>query len=326
MYQHRLQELDKKMSSSTVHGLAPSTQCNFKTHVTTYVNFCTFYGLDMFPADVLQECRYLQYLSELHESVNSSKSYIGGMRSLHEIFGFKPPSAEDYMYQLMVRGIRRIKCHVVRQALPMTSEILAGMAELVDIFDGAQLAAWVAILTGFHVLFRKSNLVPDSVATFDGTKQLTRRNLVHMKDCYIARAYWAKNIQFHDKCLEIPMLPNIDWRVCPVFWLDLMLANVPAQPGKPAFSISMQGVNESLTYPPLTYWLREWVGRLGHQGALYLSHSLRRGGAQRAAQSGISHHVIKLMGDWKSQAYERYISMTLQERYDVMLVFNMAMN
>ena len=226
MYQLRLEDLDRRMSSSTKHGLAPSSQRNFKTQVTMYVNFCTYYGLDLFPADVLQERRYLQYLSEFHKSVDSSKSYIGGMRSLHEIFGFKPPPYDDYLYQLMVSGIRRLKGHVVKQATPLTQEILAGMVELVDIFDGVQLAAWVAIITGFHTLFHKSNLVPDTAASYDMNKQLARRNLFCLKDCYIARVFWAKTIQFHDKCLDIPLLVNLDWRLCPVFWLDLYLANV----------------------------------------------------------------------------------------------------
>ena len=131
------------------------------------------------------------------------------------------------------------------------------MAELVDIFDGVQLAAWVAIITGFHTLFHKSNLVPDTAVSYDMNKQLARCNLFGMKDCYIARVFWAKTIQFHDKCLDIPLLVNPDWRLCPVFWLDLHLANVSALPGDPAFSIWKEGGNVSLSYAQLTFWMCE---------------------------------------------------------------------
>ena len=51
------------------------------------------------------------------------------------------------------------------------------------------------------------------------------------------------------------------------------------------------------------------------------SHSLRWDGAQWAAKSGLPGHVIKILGDWKSQAYERYLNLTLQDRYDTILIF-----
>ena len=140
VFRRWLDELDKKLSSSTLHMMAPSSRRNFKMHVTTYVQFCTYYNLDTFPADVLQECRYLQYLSEFHRSVDSSKGYISGMWALHEIFGFKPPPSDDYLYQLTINGIRYVKGHVVKQAAPMTLDILARICELVQFGDGQQFA------------------------------------------------------------------------------------------------------------------------------------------------------------------------------------------
>ena len=330
LYELRLRQLDKRMLNSTKHGMAPNSQKNFKMHITTYVKFCTFYNLDMFPADILQERRYLQYLSEFHQSVDSSKSYVGGMRALHEMFGFKPPTAFNYLYQLTVNGIRRIKGHVVKQASPVTPELLPQIAERVNVNSQVQFTAWVAILSGFYLLFRKSNLVPDSSVLFDGHKQLTQQNFICMKDCYVARVYWAKNIQFHDRCLEIPMLPNPDLHLCLVFWLDHYFSAIPTRGRDPAFIVGRDTCDDnlvlSLSYAQLTHWLRKWVEQVGYEKTLFSSHSLRRGGAQWAAQCGISHHVIKLIGDWKSQAYERYLNMTLQERYDAMLIFNMSMN
>ena len=107
-------------------------------------------------------------------------------------------------------------------------EIIASIAPLVDIQDREQLVAWVTLLSGFYLLFRKSNLVPYSSTTFDRNRQLARANFYRFKDCYLVRVYWAKNIQFHDRCLDIPLLQNPDVRLCPVYWLDLYFALVPA--------------------------------------------------------------------------------------------------
>ena len=170
VYMERLKNLDKRMSNSTKQGMAPGSRRNFKMHINTYIAFCTYYGLELFPADVLQERRALQYLSEFHKCVDSSKSYMGGMHALHEMFGFKPPPADDYLYQLTASGIRRDKGHVVLQAVPMMPELLATISRFVDVEDGTQFACWLAILSGFYLLLRKSNLVPDSCCSFDPLK------------------------------------------------------------------------------------------------------------------------------------------------------------
>ena len=265
------------MSASTKHGMAPSTRKNFKTHVTAYVGFCLYYNLDMFPADVLQEHRYLQYLSEFHKNIDSSKSYVGGMRALHEMFQFKAPPADDYMYQLTATGLCREKGHVVRQAALVTLEILAQISQVVNLNDDIQYATWVTLLAGFYLLFRKSNLVPDSCINFDPRKQLTRGNFVRMRDCYVVRVYRSKTIQFHEKCLEIPMLPNPDIRICPVYWLDQYFSLVSAGPMDPAFCVYKVEGNSSISYAHLAFWLKEWVTKIGLDPEGYTSHGIRRG-------------------------------------------------
>ena len=324
VFAQRLARLDRKMSSSTLHGLALSSQRNFKTHVSAYVTFCTYYGLNLFPADELQTRQYVQHLSEFHKSVDSSKGYVSSMKSLHEIFGFTPPST-DHLYQLTVNGIRRDKGHVVCQSAPVTPQMLADVALMVNTNDGVQLASWVAILAGFYLLFRKSNLVPDTCVTFSPHRQLTRSNFVRMKDCYVVKVYWSKTIQFFDRCLEIPLLPNPDLRLCPVFWLDHFFMAVPGTPHQPVFSYVKDGMVNSVSYPQLSYWLKEWARGVGYEPHLFSSHSIRRG-AQWAAQSGLPHHMIKLLDDWKSSAYEHYLNMTLQDQYDAMLLYNMSMH
>jgi hypothetical protein len=47
------------------------------------------------------------------------------------------------------------------------------------------------------------------------------------------------------------------------------------------------------------------------------SHSFRRGGATLAAQTGISSSLIQLMGDWKSDAYKKYIVCSLTDKFMV---------
>ena len=214
---------------------------------------------------------------------------------------------------------------MVKQAAPMTPQILVEIFEVVDFSDGVQFAAWTALLSGFYLLFRKSNLVPDTSVTFLAAKQLSCENLFRMRDCYIAWAYWSKTIQFHGCYLEIPMLPNPDLRLFLVYWLDRYFGSVAGTPWDLAFCYIKDRANMSLSYPQLSFWLKEWLTMKGYEPTLFSSHSVRRGGMQWTVQSGLPHHLIKLLADWKSAAYERYLDMTLQECYDAMLLFNMSM-
>ena len=55
-------------------------------------------------------------------------------------------------------------------------------------------------------------------------------------------------------------------------------------------------------------------------------HLLRRGGATFAFQSDMEGQMIKLLGDWASDCYERYIDVTIDQRYDSMKTFVEALD
>ena len=72
------------------------------------------------------------------------------------------------------------------------------------------------------------------------------------------------------------------------------------------------------------------VSRMGLQGRLQpLPIQLSQpavGGAMWAAACAFPPDLIRLLDDWRSNAYMKYIDMSLQDKYDAMLEFNIAMN
>ena len=193
--------LDEKLAHYTLHGLAVSTTRNLKTHINAYVCFCMKFGLNPFPADVLQMRRYVTHLSDTHRSVDLMCNYVSGVRTLHLLMGFDALVTSEYLYQLTIKGIRRIKNHMVKQAEAVTPEILAEFAQWVNAQDGRELAAWMALIVGFYVMVRKSNLVPNTVNTFNPAQQFTWGSFVRTVYGSEAHIYWSKTIQFHDRCL-----------------------------------------------------------------------------------------------------------------------------
>ena len=58
----------------------------------------------------------------------------------------------------------------------------------------------------------------------------------------------------------------------------------------------------------------------------YSLHSLRQGGAMLAFQSNMENEMIKLLGDWASDAYRKYCDVSIDKRFDSMQAFVNALN
>ena len=53
---------------------------------------------------------------------------------------------------------------------------------------------------------------------------------------------------------------------------------------------------------------------LGYDSSSYAGHLFRRGGASFAFQVGVPLELIKIMGDWKSNAVSLYLTVPLKTR------------
>ena len=73
-------------------------------------------------------------------------------------------------------------------------------------------------------------------------------------------------------------------------------------------------VHEKPNQPALQQYIKTWVKRIGLDSAKYSTHSLRRGGCTHAFANNIAEPVIKLMGDWVSDAYKKYIDIMVEAR------------
>ena len=120
----------------------------------------------------------------------------------------------------------------------------------------------------------------------------------------------TKTIQFAQRALSIPLplIPGL--ALCPVAALEkhLELNNVPSS--DPLFSVRVPG---SASFQPITYsqfsrFLAKSIQAVGVDPSSFLPHSFRRGGGGGggptfAFDCGIPAELIKLQGDWRSDAY-----------------------
>ena len=100
-----------------------------------------------------------------------------------------------------------------------------------------------------------------------------------------------------------------------------MFSQIPGQPGDPAFMVMFKGQKMALSANQLVARLKKWLSLIGEDPEGYALHSLRRGGATFAHQCNIQGEMIKLLGDWASEAWRRYCDISMDQRFDTMQAF-----
>ena len=320
--------LDMEVAHTKGQAVKNSTKKNLMCQLRAYQKFCDKYLLRYFPCDNQQICRFGQHLSKTMVSPESIGNYQSAVRTFHALLGLPIPDADEKQMKMFAQGIRRLMDHEVKQAEPITPEILLKISNVVKYTDHVEMVAWVATLIGFTMFLRKSNLVPDSMETFNPAMQFRRAdfNLTGPFSAIMAEITWAKNIQFKQKVLRLPVLPVNNKAICPVIWIYYMFEKIPAEPEDPAFTIFNNGQKTSLSANQLIARIRKWLTLIKLPADKYSLHSLRRGGATFAHQCNIEGQMIKLLGNWASDCYKRYVDVSLDERYDTMKAWVEGMN
>ncbi len=72
-----------------------------------------------------------------------------------------------------------------------------------------------------------------------------------------------------------------------------------------------------VTYLQFNAFLKTVLKRIGQDPSLFSTHSFRRGGATYCFQSKVPSELIKLHGDWASDAYLLYLQFSLSDKLSV---------
>ena len=269
-----------EVAATKGESIKESTKRNLLTHLNSYQKFCERYLLQYFPRDNRQLCRFQQHLSKSLQSLDSVGNYLSGIQTILALLGLEVPDVKDRQMQMFSTGLKRTMDHAVKQAAPVTPQLLVSMSKVVNYRDRIEVIAWTATLLGFYMFLRKSNLVLDAMDKFDITQQFCRSdvNLLGLEHTMMVEVRWSKTLQFKQKKLRFPVLPAKNKAICPVFWMHKMLLDNPGTAQDPLFLIKTPLVQLSLSANQLLYRIRKWLRFIGEDDRTYSLHSLRRGG------------------------------------------------
>ena len=326
--EEKLRLLDNRCYDAMKRGHRPGTRRNKRSHGSIYSKFCSEHGLNEYPADEWQLARYACFTADHVTSIGTVKNYVGGVRSLQQLAGFPAPAPTSPNLKLVMSGIRAELAKPTKQASPLNRQILIEMATKVNRQSGYDMGCYSSILTGFFLCLRSSNLVPVSTPQFSSKEQLTRGDVAIDEDLEIGMfdVQWSKTVQYRQRDMWLAVSPASRSDICPLANLKCYFELVPATDEDPCFCyFNAKNELKALTYAQVSAKLKEWVKATGRDESTYTLHGMRRGSTTHCFDSGIDPDSIKLIGNWSSDAYFRYIDMDMKNRVKAAVTFSKKM-
>jgi hypothetical protein len=254
-------------------------------------------------------------MAERNYATSTIKAYVSHVGVLFELRGspiYFSPSDEALLLRLY-RGIDRTRLITggikVQRKCGFTPQDLLRFRSELDFSKSFDTTLWCLLLVGFFTFLRSDNLVP-RVRRNPGSHVLTRGDFTKNDWGWMVRVRESKTNQLGEKINWIPMLELKNNPLCPVWAIKRAWECFPADES----TILAAYGDGIINYSNFLGLIKELCNRTGLDPAHYGTHSLRRGGASLASQSGADPQYIKLHGDWVSDAYTLYTTVPLVKR------------
>ena len=307
-----MRQLQLDTQRSRRSAFAVGTFKNLHCQWVKYLRFCSYFRLVAFPANTSILSWYAQYLSCSLRAHTSIVAYLAGVKTLHKMLNHSTTGFTGFHLKLTMLGLRRNNKHVTKRARPITPAILRAIHSQLNLSLTQDIIFWGICLLAFFLMFRKSNLIPDTKNGFDPTRQLRRTDVTIQGESAVVGIRWAKNEQFSRELLTFP-LPRLPGSVlCPVTAVKNILSIVPGHPAQHLFALPD---GTSFSYRNFQQKLRETLLQAGFDDVTsFSSHSFRRGSTTFSFLCGIPSAVIRVLGNWRSDCYLKYIEFPLETR------------
>ena len=236
---------------------------------------------------------------------------------MHVSKGYPDPTSTFYISSLL-RGIRRELSKPPAQKAPITPAILLQIHNILDLSQPMAITFWATSLLAFYSFLRKASLIPKS-QTHSCIHESCIRDLIVSDSGYLLKIKHTKTLQYRDRILSIPFSKIHNSSLCPVRAISKLLSqNSQIPPSAPLVSYPISGGSyRFFTHSTFENYLNKALALAGQSPSSFSGHSFRRGGASFAFSCGVPADLIKIQGDWSSDAYLRYLSSPLSHRQQV---------
>ena len=297
-------------------AFAEGTHKNLRVQFRAFILFCLYFHLPCLPTNLDTLSLYVQFLKRSFVSMTSVKNYVNGAKVLHLTLGYTFPDP-DYGFRLLLKGLARLHPHEEKRALPITPGILLSLFGVMDMSSPLHASLWCCFVSAFFLFARKSTMLPPTVASFTRKKHLTRGDFFRSEGALVVLIRWSKTLQLGERHLQVPLVEIPGSVLCPCRAFDHMVRLLTAEDVSPAFLHFVNGGLVSVCHRVFVGTLGKLLRLAGVDARGFTGHSFRRGGASWAFQAGVPGELIQLHGDWRSDAYLKYLSVPMQQKMQV---------
>ena len=295
-------------------GNSEGTRANRRTHQKAYLHFCKEYVFEPYHTNDWRLVQFAQFLFAEDKTPDTVANYVSSVRVLHRLADIGCPPASQIHFTMLMNGLKCRNKHPTKQAEPMDHTTLKLLFNYVDVSDELEAVAWTAVLTGYYLVLRDSNLGPISRNKFDPEKNLTRADFQIRKGIPSIGLRWAKNNQYKNRVNWAPLIPVSDRTICANWWLHRTCRLIPAEESEPLFLVHEKNDRLALSAGQIRRLLKKWCIAASINPKSYTPHCLHRGDLNWAHNAELTQESLKVLGDWSRQAYQRYLDIGFEAR------------
>ena len=292
------------------HSVAESTRRSYSSAQRRYLQFCRDQNLSPVPTSEGQLCQFVSYLALANLSHNTMKCYLSAIRHLHIAEGAGDPQISKIpRLEQVLRGIKLTHARGEKEGnvrLPVSIDVLEKMREVWQTSasrDSEML--WAAASLCFFGFLRSGELTVPSEEGFDEGAHLSFRDItvdsLENPQVLQVRLKASKTDPFRAG-VEV-FVGRTGCKLCPVEAV-LSYMTKRGQASGPLF-IFQDG--KPLTRSRFVTEVKKALTSAGVDSTGYSGHSFRSGAATTAAKRGLGEAAIKMLGRWRSNAYQLYI-------------------
>ena len=292
------------------HSVAESTRRSYSSAQRRYLQFCRDQNLSPVPTSEGQLCQFVSYLALANLSHNTMKCYLSAIRHLHIAEGAGDPQISKMpRLEQVLRGIKLTHARGEKEGnvrLPVSIDVLEKMRVVWQTSasrDSEML--WAAASLCFFGFLRSGELTVPSEEGFDEGAHLSFRDItvdsLENPQVLQVRLKASKTDPFRAG-VEV-FVGRTGCKLCPVEAV-LSYMTKRGQASGPLF-IFQDG--KPLTRSRFVTEVKKALTSAGVDSTGYSGHSFRSGAATTAAKRGLGEAAIKMLGRWRSNAYQLYI-------------------
>ena len=299
-------------ASFIYHSVAATSRRTYSSGERQFIRFCLHHGLVSPDTPLLpsSEATLIHFATHLSNTVYGTiKVYLAAVKNLHTEFGFPLDFTSMPLLYKTLRGIKCLQGISKRARYPITITVLQQIYSKLQPFHSQDVDSsmlWAAFTLAFFGFLRSSEFTCNG--KFDPHIHLSRAD-INFKPNIFSPVFLeiiikkSKTDPFRETAKLTIARSNSN--VCAVTALqDYLLQTHGQGTSHPLFTFT-DGRN--LTRASLTNNVRALLHVCGLDSANFASHSFRIGAATTAGAVGLPDWLIKVLGRWKSNAYQTYI-------------------